>query len=98
MNFYHKIEWLVSSPDVTPGGNHVARVDTEEVQDIDENVKLFAAIGIKVKLRTWVKKHESQVCDRDKLMLKAIALHNSSEEVHITQPDRFATTDSGTSV
>ena len=37
-----------TSPDVTPGGDHVARVDTEEVEDIVENVELFAAIGTKV--------------------------------------------------
>ena len=81
---------------MTPGENHVARVDTEHVEDIDENVELFAAIGTKVKPRTWVKKHESQVCDRDKLKLKAVVLHDDSEEVHMTQPDRFAAEDSDT--
>ena len=25
-------------PDVTPGGDHIGRVDTEQVEDIDENV------------------------------------------------------------
>ena len=44
----------------------------------------------------WVKKHESHVCDRDKLKLKAVVLHDVSEEVHMTQPDRFATEDLGT--
>ena len=73
-----------TSLDVTPGEDHVARVDTEQVEDIDENVELFAAIGTKVKRRTWVKKHESQACDRDKLKLKAVALHDGSEEVHMT--------------
>ena len=72
-------------------------VDTEQVGDIDENVELFAAIGTKVKLRSWVKKHESQVCDCDKLKLKAVVLHDGREEVHMTQPDRFAAEDSGTS-
>ena len=67
-----------TSPDVTPGENHVAKVDTEQVKDIDENVELFAAIGTKIKSRKWVKKHESQVCDRDKLKLKAVILHDSS--------------------
>ena len=38
-----------TSPDVTPGEDHVARVDTEQVEDIDENVELFAAIGTKIK-------------------------------------------------
>ena len=33
-----------TSPDVTPGGDHVARIDTEQVEDINENVELFAAI------------------------------------------------------
>jgi len=83
--------------DVTPGGDHVARIDTEQVEDIDENVELFAVIRTKVKPHTWVKKHESQACDRDKLKLKAVVLHDGNEEVHMTQPDRFASEDSGTS-
>jgi len=41
-----------TSPDVTSGGDHVVRVDTVQIKDIDENVKLFAAIGTKVKPRT----------------------------------------------
>ena len=86
-----------TSPDVTPGGDHVARVDAEQVENINENVKLFAAIGTKIKPRTWVKKHESQACDCDKLKLKAFVLHDGSEEVHITQPDSFAAEDLGTS-
>ena len=84
-------------PVVTPGGDYVARVDAEQVEDIDENVELFAAIGTKLKPRTWVKKHESQACDRDKLKLKAVVLHDGREEVHMTQLDRFAAADSGTS-
>jgi len=87
-----------TSPDVTPGGDHVARVDAKQVEDIDQNVELFAAIGTKVKPHSLVKKHESQACDRDKLKLKAIVLHDGREEVHMTQPDRFAATDPGTSV
>ena len=86
---------MKTSPDVTPGGDHVARVNTEQVEDIDENVELFATIGTRVKPRTWVKKYESQACDRDKFKLKAIVLHDGSEEVHMTQPDRFAAEDSG---
>ena len=85
------------SPEVTPGEDHIVRVDTEQVKDIDENVELFVAIGTKVKSRTWVKKHESQACDRDKLKLKAVVLHDDREEVHMTQPDRFTAEDSGTS-
>ena len=42
-------------------------------------------------------KHESQACDRDKLKLKVVVLHDGSEEVHMTQPDRFAVADLGTS-
>jgi len=41
---------MKTSPDVTLGGDHVARIDTEQVEDIDKNVELFAAIGIKIKL------------------------------------------------
>ena len=44
------------------------------------------------------KKHESQACDRDKLKLKAVVLHDGREEVHTTQPDRLAAEDTGTSV
>ena len=73
-----------ASPDVTPGGDHIARVDAEQVEDIDENVELFAAIGTKLKPCTWVKKHESQACARNKLKLKAVILHDGSEEVHMT--------------
>ena len=75
---------------MTPGGDHVTKVDAEQVEDIAENVKLFAAIGTKVKPRTWVKKHESQACDRDKLKMKVVVLQDGREEVHMTQSDRFA--------
>ena len=44
-----------------------------------------------------MKKHESQAYDRDKLKLKAVVLYDGSEEVHMTQPDRFAAANSGTS-
>jgi len=43
-----------------------------------------------------VKNYESQFCDRDKLKLKAIVLHDGSKEVHITQPVRFTAKDSVT--
>ena len=56
----------------------------EQVEDITEDVELFAAIGTKVKPRLWGKKHESQACDRDKLKLKAVVLHDGHEEVHMT--------------
>jgi len=38
-----------TSLDVTLGGDHVASFDAEKVEDIDENVELFAAIGTKIK-------------------------------------------------
>ena len=81
-----------TSPDVTPGGDHIASLDTEQVKNIDENIILFAAIGTKINPRRWVKKHESQVGNRDKL--KAIVLHDGiGKEVHMTQPVRFAAED-----
>jgi len=84
-----------TSPDVTPCGDHVASSDAEQVEDIDENVELFATIGTKIKPRRWVKKHESQVGNRYKL--KAIVLHDGNKEVHMTQPVCFAAKDSVTS-
>ena len=54
----------------------------------------FAAIRTKIKSRKWVKKYESQVDNRDKL--KAVVLHDSSKEVHMTQLVRFAVEDSVT--
>jgi len=48
-----------TSLNVTPDGDHVANFDAEQVEDIDKNVKLFAAIGTKIKSRKWVKKHEA---------------------------------------
>jgi len=38
-----------TSPDVTPSGDHVASFDVEQVEDIDENVELFATIGTNIK-------------------------------------------------
>ena len=46
-------------------------------------------MGTKKKITKWVKKHESQVYDRDKHKLKVV-LHDGSEDVHMTQPGRFA--------
>ena len=43
-----------TSPDVAPGEDHVASFNAEQVDVIDENVKLFAAIGTKIK------NHESE--------------------------------------
>jgi len=83
-----------TSSDVTPGRDHIASFNVEQVEDVDENVKLFAAIGSKKNLRKWMKKHESQVGECDKLKLKAIILHDSiDKEVHMTQPVRFTAKD-----
>ena len=83
-----------TSPDVTPGVDHVASFDVEQVEDIDENVELFAVIGTKINPRKWVKKHESQVGERDKIKLKVVVLHDDIDNgVHMTQPVRFAAED-----
>ena len=71
-------------------------MNAELIEDINENIKLFTAIGTKINARKWVKKHEFQVFDRDKLKLKAIVLKDDSKEVHMTQPDRFAAENSVT--
>jgi len=34
---------------VTPGGDHAASFDAEQIENIDENIELFATIGIKIK-------------------------------------------------
>ena len=52
-----------TSLDVASGKDHAASFDAEQVEDIDENVKLFATIGTKIKPRKSVKKHESQAWD-----------------------------------
>jgi len=83
-----------TSPDVTPSGDHVTSFDVEQVEDIGENVELFAAIETKIKPQKWVKKHESQVGERDKLRLKVIVHHEGiGKELYMTQPVRFATED-----
>jgi len=74
-----------TSLDVIPGENHVVSFDAEQVEDIDENIELFAAIGTKLNPRKWVKKHEFQVGDHDKLKLKTVVLHDGiSKEAHMT--------------
>ena len=84
-------------PDVIPGGVHDTKGDAEQVDDIVEDVELFAAIGTKVKPRSWLKKHESQACGRDKFKLKVVVLHDGREEIHMTQPDRFVAANLSTS-
>ena len=84
------------SPDVTPGGDRDTRIGVEQMDDIVEDIELFAAIGTKVKPHSWLKKHGSQACDLDKLKLKAVVLHDGREEVHMTRSDRFAAANIGT--
>ena len=38
-----------TSPEVTPSEDHVSSFDAEQVDDIDENIELFAGIGTKIK-------------------------------------------------
>jgi len=44
-----------TSSDVTPGGDHIASFDAEQVENIDENVELFVTVGTKKNPRKWVK-------------------------------------------
>jgi len=78
---------------VTPNGDHITSFDAEQV-DVDENVNLFATIETKINPRKWVKKHETQVGERDKFKLKVVVLHDSiGKEDHMTQLVRFAAED-----
>ena len=80
---------------MTLGGDYIASFDAEQVENIDENIELFAAIGIKINSRKWVKKHESQVGEHDKLKFKAVVLHDGiGKEVHMTQLIGFVAIDS----
>ena len=82
------------SPEVISGGDLVAAFDVEQVEDIDDDVELFVAIGTNMNPRKWMKKCEPQVSELDKLKLKAVVLHDSiGKEVHITQPVQFVATD-----
>ena len=79
---------------MTPSREHVGSFDIEQVEDINENVKLFTSTWTKIKSQKLVKKHESQVGEHDKLKLKVVALHDGiGKEVHMTQPTRFAAKD-----
>ena len=40
-----------TSPDVTPGGDHMASFYAKQVEDVDKNVELFAAIRITISPR-----------------------------------------------
>ena len=74
-----------TSPDVTPGGDHITNFDAEQIEDIHENVKLFAVIETKINSRKWVKKYESQVGERDKLKLNVVLHDGIGKEVHMSQ-------------
>ena len=91
VHYLQLVQYQWTTPDVTPGGDHVASFDAVHAE-------LFTTIETKIKPQKWVKKHESQGCDRDKLKLNVVVLHDGSEEVYMTQPDSFAAEDSSTSV
>jgi len=42
-----------TSPNVTPDGDHITSFDVEQIEDIDEIIKLFAIIGTKINPRKW---------------------------------------------
>ena len=70
------------SPDVTLGGDRVAVLDVEHVE---EKIDLFAAIRAKMNPQKWVKKNEPQVGELDQLNLKITVLHGDRDkEVHMT--------------
>ena len=53
---------------------------------------MFATIRTKINPRRWVKNHESQIGNCDKL--KVVVLHDGiGKEVHMTQPVWFAAKD-----
>ena len=51
------------SVDVTPDGDHVVTLDAKQVEDINEDVELFAAIGTKMNPWKWVKNSEPRVSE-----------------------------------
>ena len=86
-----------TSLDVTPSGDHVASFDAEQIEDINENVKLFVTIGTKINPQRQVKKYKSQVGNRNKLKLKVVVLYDGiGMEVHMTQLVWFTVEDSVT--
>jgi len=73
------------SPDVIPGGDRVAVMDTEQVE-------LIEVKRTKKNSRNWLKKRESQISE---LNLKAVILHDSiGKEIHMTQLVEFVAADS----
>ena len=75
------------SPDETPGGDHVAVMDMEQVE-------LVATKGTKLNPRKWVKKCESQISELSKLKLKIVVLHDGiDKEVRMIQLVRFVAAD-----
>ena len=81
------------SPNVTPGGDHVAGLDAEQAE---EDVELFEGIETKMNPQKWgVNKREYQVGELDKFKLKINVLHgNRDEEAHMTQPVGFIAVES----
>ena len=80
------------SLDVSPDGDHVAGLDVEQVE---EDVELFAAIRNKINPQKWVNKYESQIGELDQLKLKIADLHGDrDEEAHMTQSVEFITVES----
>jgi len=66
------------TPDMTPSEDHVVVIDTEQVE-------LVATKETKLDPRKWVKKHESQSGELDKLKLKVVILHDGiGKELHMT--------------
>ena len=53
---------------MTPGGDHEAKGDAEQVEDIAEDVKLYAAIGTKV----------NHTCGKGSMNLKLVIATSSS--------------------
>ena len=72
------------SPDVAPGGDHIAVLDTEQVD-------LSAVKGTKKNLQHWVmKKRGSQVGEPNQLKLKVVGLYDGiGKKIHMTQLVRF---------
>jgi len=61
---------------VTPGGDCVDILDAKQVENISEDVKLFAAIETKMNPQKWVKNREPPVVEVDKLKLRTIVLYD----------------------
>jgi len=69
---------------ISPGGDHVAVLDAEQVEQID----LITAKRTKKNSQKWVgKKREFQVDNLDQLKLKTVILYNDYDcKIYMTQP------------